>query len=244
MLRYVHEQTVASTTWTVAHNLGLESCAVEVLSDNRPILPASVVKSKNTVTITFSGPRSGRVIVSGSNGVVVDYAGFVQPVAREIDYTHSPTVIGPTTPPVTATPEPVEILLVSGQAADNPNAYGYVESLEGEEEWAYGSVSPAYPSVVSTNPSGSVTGLTRLGEFRIRPSIVDQGTWILDVFFENSTEETLQVSSFSIGDNPPFFKTDAEVWVISEYNSIRWSFTGLTSNFLAMGSEHTIEFLP
>lgn len=96
MLAYQHTQETASTTWTITHNMNLAGCSVEILIENgglfEPMFPASVTKTVNEVVVTFSTPRQGRAVVRGSSGVVVDYAGFVQPIERAIDYTHSPTV--------------------------------------------------------------------------------------------------------------------------------------------------------
>lgn len=68
-LGFRHEQTSASTIWTVTHNLGTEAPVVDVWVDISgtitKILPVSVVATNaQTVTITFSTSRTGVAFVA------------------------------------------------------------------------------------------------------------------------------------------------------------------------------------
>lgn len=65
MAEYNHEQTGAGTTWTITHNLGTATVAVDTFIDNggnlEKILPLSVEHTNNnTLTITFSVAQTGR----------------------------------------------------------------------------------------------------------------------------------------------------------------------------------------
>lgn len=97
MLAYQYNQVTPATTWTITHNMDLTGCSVEVLIDveglYEPILPVSITKTANEVVLTFSTARAGIAQIRGSTGQYVDYAGFIQPIERAIDYTHSPDVV-------------------------------------------------------------------------------------------------------------------------------------------------------
>lgn len=98
MLVYHHVQEVAASTWTVTHNLDLTAAAVDVVVNvngtEQVIFPSKVTKpDSNTIVIEFSSDRAGKAEIRGSTGLAVNYAGFVQPVEREIDYTHSPQTV-------------------------------------------------------------------------------------------------------------------------------------------------------
>lgn len=69
---YRHTQSVASTTWTIVHNLGGNGGqgvpAVDVLVPingvDTKIMPDQITKTdSNTVTVTFSTARTGTAIV-------------------------------------------------------------------------------------------------------------------------------------------------------------------------------------
>lgn len=96
MLLYQHNQESASSTWTIAHNLDLTAAAVDVYVDVNGtmtyILPANVTKTANQIIVEFSTPQVGFALIRGSTGMYIDYTGFVQPVERPIDYTHSPSI--------------------------------------------------------------------------------------------------------------------------------------------------------
>lgn len=69
---YVHDQTVTSSTWTVAHNLGVDDVIVSVYdaADNVIIPDEISITDTNNISITFSSTLTGKVVVlSGdSNG--------------------------------------------------------------------------------------------------------------------------------------------------------------------------------
>lgn len=67
---YRHTQATANTTWTIQHNLGLPApsvvgCDIFVDTTNgvKPIIPNDVTYTSNSVTVTFSVPYTGYVIV-------------------------------------------------------------------------------------------------------------------------------------------------------------------------------------
>ena len=70
-LTYRHTQGVASTTWTITHNLGVAapfhaeaSFWVDVLGQPKPILPLDVTyNSTNQLTVTFSSAETGYAII-------------------------------------------------------------------------------------------------------------------------------------------------------------------------------------
>lgn len=93
MLTYTHTQASASAIWTIDHNLDLTSLSIDVrvTGSNEPFLPAKITKtSANQVVIVFTVARSGTAFLKGSTGAYINYTGFVAPVERAIDYTHSP----------------------------------------------------------------------------------------------------------------------------------------------------------
>jgi hypothetical protein len=56
---YVHEQTVASATWAVTHNLGKKPSVIVVDSGNNTIEPDIVYIDNNSLEIHFAGSTSG-----------------------------------------------------------------------------------------------------------------------------------------------------------------------------------------
>ena len=65
---YTHSQDTASTTWTVAHNLGRLAnvdVAIDYEGELVKAIPARIVASAdlNSLTITWSSAQSGKVLV-------------------------------------------------------------------------------------------------------------------------------------------------------------------------------------
>ena len=63
------EQTSASTTWAIQHNLGTEAPIVDVWIDIsgtiHKVMPLSVVvDDANNITITFSSAQTGVVLIA------------------------------------------------------------------------------------------------------------------------------------------------------------------------------------
>lgn len=61
---HFHDQTVASTTWTITHNLGTDApvvdCWVDIAGTITKIMPLTVVATSSAVvTITFSTAFAG-----------------------------------------------------------------------------------------------------------------------------------------------------------------------------------------
>ena len=64
--RYLHSQSVASTTWTVNHNLEYDYPSVTIYdNNNKVIIPDEITRiSNNQLTITFASAESGNAHVS------------------------------------------------------------------------------------------------------------------------------------------------------------------------------------
>lgn len=64
---YMHDQSTASTTWTVTHNLGQKYANVTIVDDtDEVVLPQSVTfNTANQLTVTFNSAVAGKVIVTG-----------------------------------------------------------------------------------------------------------------------------------------------------------------------------------
>jgi hypothetical protein len=65
MSEFNHTQSVASTSWTITHNLNVPAVAIDVMVDNGGSLkvahPLTVEHTNdNTITITFSASNTGR----------------------------------------------------------------------------------------------------------------------------------------------------------------------------------------
>lgn len=65
MAEYNHNQSSGSATWTITHNLGSDTVAVDVMVDNggdlEKILPADVKHTNdNTLTVEFSSSQTGK----------------------------------------------------------------------------------------------------------------------------------------------------------------------------------------
>lgn len=64
-IRYTHIQAVASSTWTVAHNLGSKPGGINVVNGSDVSVYGDIEHlDSNTVQISFSAPVSGKVYIS------------------------------------------------------------------------------------------------------------------------------------------------------------------------------------
>lgn len=95
MLAFEKTFATAAVTWSIELGVELKSMSVEafVLTGGKyvPIYPKSVTRQGTTgLSVTFSSAQAGKVRVTGSTGVVIDYTGHVAPVQRTIDYTYQP----------------------------------------------------------------------------------------------------------------------------------------------------------
>lgn len=65
---HLHEQTTPAATWTIVHNLGREVISdvmIDIGAEVHKVLPADQrIIDNNTLEITFSAPRTGRVRVA------------------------------------------------------------------------------------------------------------------------------------------------------------------------------------
>jgi len=63
---YMHDQSSASTTWVVTHNLGQKYANVTIVDDtDEVVLPQSVTfNTANQLTVTFNSSVAGKVIVT------------------------------------------------------------------------------------------------------------------------------------------------------------------------------------
>lgn len=69
---YVHVQALASTTWTVAHNLGTTDVWTQIKDANGSIVVANVTPiDENTLTITFTSASTGSVVVVAPDSIDV-----------------------------------------------------------------------------------------------------------------------------------------------------------------------------
>lgn len=67
---YTHEQTTASTTWTIVHNLGGNGSGVPIIdvfinnnSKLEKVIARVTVDTPNQATVSFTDPQTGRAIV-------------------------------------------------------------------------------------------------------------------------------------------------------------------------------------
>lgn len=68
LVSYVHVQSVASTSWTVNHDLGLDVVVSVTDIDNNVIIPKSIVNtSYNTTIVSFRGEQQGKAICIGAD---------------------------------------------------------------------------------------------------------------------------------------------------------------------------------
>lgn len=69
---YIHVQGLASTTWTVEHNLNSGDLWYQVQDNNGEIINAKVtVVDQNTITVTLTTPITGKVVVVAPNSIDV-----------------------------------------------------------------------------------------------------------------------------------------------------------------------------
>lgn len=62
--RFTFTQSIASTTWTINHNLG-RIPVISVWVDNKIIVPKQTqFVDNNTIIISFSAPKAGAVVLS------------------------------------------------------------------------------------------------------------------------------------------------------------------------------------
>lgn len=61
---YVHEQQVASSTWTITHNLGKFASINIVDTANEEVIGDVLYNSINQITVTFSAPISGKAYIN------------------------------------------------------------------------------------------------------------------------------------------------------------------------------------
>lgn len=66
---FVHEQTIASDTWTISHNLGVRAPIVDTWitfeGNVVKIMPLSVVFTNvNTCVVLFNSPQIGTAVVA------------------------------------------------------------------------------------------------------------------------------------------------------------------------------------
>lgn len=66
---HLHEQGSASTSWSVAHNLGQKYCVVTVVDgSDEVVIPQSITfDDANNLTVTFNTAITGKVVVMGLN---------------------------------------------------------------------------------------------------------------------------------------------------------------------------------
>ena len=62
--QYVHTQNLASTTWTIVHNLNMHPNVTVVDSANTEVVGMVHYDDENTVTLTFSAAFSGYAYLS------------------------------------------------------------------------------------------------------------------------------------------------------------------------------------
>lgn len=61
---YLHDQQVASTTWTITHNLGKFASINIVDTANEEVIGDVAYNSINQITVTFSAPVSGKAYIN------------------------------------------------------------------------------------------------------------------------------------------------------------------------------------
>ena len=61
---FVYEQNMPSDTWVITHNLGKKPVAVVVDSTENVVIGEIQYNSKNTLTITFVDPFSGKAYLN------------------------------------------------------------------------------------------------------------------------------------------------------------------------------------
>ena len=165
--KFLHEQTTASTTWTMNHNFDFKYPNVDVYDDDDNIvIPTSIVAtSVNTLTATFGSAVAGVAIIS-TGGQAVDERGknFVfsqETAASNWRVTHS---IGEQYPAVTVYDEedkviiPDEIIATDGSKLD----ISFSEAIAGKVNVSVGGGTPtgtvSSSAQIATQLSGSWRG--------------------------------------------------------------------------------------
>ena len=165
--KFLHEQTAASTTWTMNHNFDFKYPNVDVYDDDDNIvIPTSIVAtSVNTLTATFGSAVAGVAIIS-TGGQAVDERGknFVfsqETAASNWRVTHS---IGEQYPAVTVYDEedkviiPDEIIATDGSKLD----ISFSEAIAGKVNVSVGGGTPtgtvSSSAQIATQLSGSWRG--------------------------------------------------------------------------------------
>ena len=165
--KFLHEQTAASTTWTMNHNFDFKYPNVDVYDDDDNIvIPTSIVAtSVNTLTATFGSAVAGVAIIS-TGGQAVDERGknFVfsqETAATNWRVTHS---IGEQYPAVTVYDEedkviiPDEIIATDGSKLD----ISFSEAIAGKVNVSVGGGAPtgtvSSSAQIATQLSGSWRG--------------------------------------------------------------------------------------
>ena len=77
---YIHNQTSASTTWTVTHNLGERYPSIEVFDSNGyVVIPGDILaQNDNTLVVTFPSAQSGKVSVTVGGGLPYISGSYVE----------------------------------------------------------------------------------------------------------------------------------------------------------------------
>ena len=77
---YIHNQTSASTTWTVTHNLGQRYPSIEVFdSSGYVVIPGDILaQNDNTLVVTFPSAQSGKVSVTVGGGLPYISGSYVE----------------------------------------------------------------------------------------------------------------------------------------------------------------------
>jgi len=85
---FVHDQTSASTTWTVTHNLGINNPVVQIYDSNHElIIPNDVSISTNLeLVVTLNSAITGRAIVMGGDTVPANGIGIIEPIVVDFNY--------------------------------------------------------------------------------------------------------------------------------------------------------------
>lgn len=86
---YIHDQPVASTTWTIPHDLNSSHVIVQVVgTDGRHVIPDEVQCNFNETIITFSTNQAGRAVlmIGNKDGVPRDMHSFEQDFVEQTSW--------------------------------------------------------------------------------------------------------------------------------------------------------------
>jgi hypothetical protein len=87
LMSYVHTQSVASTTWTVNHNLGKDVIIQIIDGDGLVLIPDEIENtSPNQATVTFSNAQVGRAICvsAESSGSIHSVTAYIHEQTEEL----------------------------------------------------------------------------------------------------------------------------------------------------------------